>query len=81
MYFSITFDTVKSEWSNVNADGSQVKLPKIFYFILLSNSARPDEMMHFTAAAFHLGLPYLQTYLYDRWPENKQTACSHELTK
>ena len=58
MEFSIKFDTVKSGWSIVYTEGSQVIIsPKTYFFSLkidigLANNADPGEMPHY--AAFHL---------------------------
>ena len=65
------FDTVKSGWSIVYTEGSQVIIsPKKNEFLsltleinfVLANSADPDEMLH--SEAFLLGLPYLAKYLF-----------------
>ena len=67
MEFPIKFDKVKSGWSIVYIEGSQVIISKnIFYFFLykinfvLANSADTDEMLY--NAAFHLGLHCLPKY-------------------
>ena len=39
-------------------------------FFLLINKVDPDEMQHY--AAYHLGLHFLQTYLFRGFPENKE---------
>ena len=58
MEFSIKFDTVKSEWSIIYIEGSQVIIFKkycIFSMKIdfsLANSADPEEMLHY--AAFNL---------------------------
>ena len=60
MEFSIKFDTVKSEWSIVYTEGSQVVILKKIVFLslkinfVLEKGVDPDEMQH--NAAFHLGL-------------------------
>ena len=62
MEFSIKFDTVKSGWSIIYIEESQVKIKTNFVFLSLkiglANSADPDEMLH--DAAFCLGLHCLQ---------------------
>ena len=66
MEFSIKFDTVKSGWSIVYIEGSQVIISKNVVFLSLkidcskANSADPDEMSHYVA--FHLGLHCLPKY-------------------
>ena len=66
--FSIKFVTVKSGWSILYIEGSQVIIPKNIVFFslkidfILANSADPDEMPHY--AAFHLGLLCLPKYLF-----------------
>ena len=66
MEFPIKFDTVKSGWSIVYTEGSQVIIEKKNVFLslkidfVLANSADPDEMPHNTA--FHLGLHCLPKY-------------------
>ena len=66
MEFPIKFDTVKSGWSIVYIEGSQIIIFKtIIIFSLkvefvLANSADPDEMPH--NAAFHQSLHYLLKY-------------------
>ena len=68
MEFPIKFDTVKSGWSIVFIEGSQVIILKKCYIsfskidFVLANSADPDEMLHY--AAFHLGLHCLPKYPY-----------------
>ena len=60
MEFSIKLHTIKSGWSIVYNEGSQVENFKNIAFLFLKidfvllNSADPDEMQH--DAAFHLGL-------------------------
>ena len=61
MEFPIKFDTVKSGWSIVYIEGSQVIISKKYTLFLslkinsvLANRADPDEMPHYVA--FHLGL-------------------------
>ena len=60
MEFSIKLNLIKSGWSIVYIEGSQIIIPpKIMFFILkmaivLANSADPDEMP--PHAAVHLGL-------------------------
>ena len=62
MEFSIKFDTVKSGWSIVYFEGSQVIISKHIVFLSLkidfvcANSADPDEILPY--AAFPLGLQY-----------------------
>ena len=63
--FLITFDTVKSGWSILYIEGSQViisiqKNLSLKIDFALANSADPDEMLHY--AAFHLGLHCLPKY-------------------
>ena len=64
MEISIKFDTVKSGWSIIYIEGSQVIIKRNVVFpslkidFGLANSANPDEMLH--NAAFHLGLNCLQ---------------------
>ena len=66
MEFPLQFDTVKSGWSIVYIEGSQVIISKnILFFSLkvdfvLANSADPDEMPHYVA--FHLSFHCLQKY-------------------
>ena len=69
MEFPIKFDTVKSGWSIIFIEGSQVIIfRKILYYnvfslkinFVLPNSADPDELPHY--AAFHLGLHCLSKY-------------------
>ena len=63
MEFSLKFDTVKSGWSIVYTEGSQVIISKNIIFIFLkinfvmANSADPDEMPHL--GKFHLSLHFL----------------------
>ena len=70
MEFPIKFDTVKSGWSIVYIEGSQVLISKNIIFLSLKisyvfpNSADPDEMQHY--AAFHLGLHCLPRYPFIR---------------
>ena len=58
--FSIKLHTIKSGWSIVYIEASQVENFKNIAFLSLkidfvsANSAEPDEMQHY--AAFHLGL-------------------------
>ena len=53
MEFPIKFDTVKSGWSIVYTEGSQIIISKIIIFLSLkidfglANNADPDEMMHY----------------------------------
>ena len=66
MEFSIKFDTVKSGWSSVYIEGSQVIISTKIVFLslkidfVLANSVNPDEMLHI--AAFHQGLHCLSKY-------------------
>ena len=64
MEFPIKFDTIKSGWSNVYIEGSQVIISFVFLSLkidyVLANSAYPDKMPH--CAAFHLGLHCLPNY-------------------
>ena len=65
MECSIKFDTVRSGWSIVYIEGSQVIISKKYLSFLkinfvLAKSADPDEMPHY--AAFHLGLHCLPKY-------------------
>ena len=68
MELPIKFDTVKSGWSIVYIEGSQVIISKNIEFLslkidfVLANSADPDEMPHY--AAFHLGLHCLPKYMF-----------------
>ena len=59
MEFPIKFDTVKSGWSVVYIEGSQVIISLKIDFVL-ANSEDPDEMPHY--AAIHLGLHCLPKY-------------------
>ena len=65
MEFPIKLNTVKSGWSIVYIEGSQVIIiiiiKKSFDFVL-ANSADPDEMPHY--AAFHLCLHCLPKYMF-----------------
>ena len=64
MKYSIKLHTIKSAWSIVYIEGSQVILSKTIVLLslkinfFLANSADPDEMPH--NAAFHLDLHCLQ---------------------
>ena len=68
MEFPIKFDTVKSGWSIIYIEGSQVIILKNFVFLflkthfVLANSAGPNEMLH--DAAFHQGLHCLPKYMF-----------------
>ena len=61
----IKFDTVKSGWSIVYIEGSQVKNSPFFLSLkiifVFTNSADSDEMPHHYAT-FHLGLHCLPKY-------------------
>ena len=60
MDFSIHLDTISMGLPIVYFKGSQVKVPKLWCisvpegFLILANSADPDEMQHY--AAFHQSL-------------------------
>ena len=58
--FSIKFDLIKSSWSIVYIEGSQVIISIYYIFLILANSAVPEKMLLY--AAFHLGLPCLPKY-------------------
>ena len=60
MDISIKFDTVKSVWSIVYIEGSQVILSKIYCISFLANSADPNEMTQ--SAALQQGLHSLQKF-------------------
>ena len=75
MEYQIKFDTVKSVWSLVYIEGSQVIISKTCYISfsgdqfhlikqcrLLANSADPDVIP--LNAALHLGLHCLSKYLF-----------------
>ena len=67
MEFSIKFDTVKSGWSIVYIEGSQVIISinyciSLKIFFVIANCVDPDEMQHY--AAFHLGLHCFPKYLF-----------------
>ena len=59
---------LKSEWSFIYIEGSQVIIFKKYciFYLVLANSADPDEMQH--NVAFHLGLHCLPKYpFWDFW--------------
>ena len=63
MKFPFNFETVKSRWSIIYIEGSQVIISKNMIFLMdfvLAKSEDPDEMPH--DAAFHQGLHCLQKY-------------------
>ena len=68
MDFSINLHTIKSEWSIIYMEGSQVMFSKNIVFLslkidfVLANSEDPNEMLH--DAAFHLGCHCLPKYLF-----------------
>ena len=80
MEFSPQLHEIKSEWSLIYTEGSQVTFfPKycISYLnvnFVIANSADPGEMPHY--AAFHLGLRCLPKYLFRGFPSLKgKHAC------
>ena len=60
MKFPVKFETVKSGWSIVYIEGSQVTLLSLKIDFDLANGADSDEMPHY--AAFHHGLHGLPKY-------------------
>ena len=66
MEFSIKLYTIKSRWSIVSTEGSQVIISKNYRFaflkinVVLANSTDRDEMPQ--NVAFHLGLHCLMKY-------------------
>ena len=67
MELPIKFDTIKSGWSIVYIEGSEVIISQKYIFsvkidFVLANSADPDEMQHYTV--FHLGIQCLLKYLF-----------------
>ena len=81
MEFSITFDTVKSGWSIVYIEGSQVIISinyciSLKIYFVIANCVDPDEMQHYVA--FHQGLHcFLKYPLMGIWSSKGRLASVH----
>ena len=63
MNFPIKFDTIKSGWSIIYSERSQVIIFKMYFFLkidfVLANKADPDKVPYY---AYNLGLHCLSKY-------------------
>ena len=75
MELSIKLHTIKSGWSIIYIEGSQVKFPKIKFLSLrnnfvLANSADPDEMPPFALLSSLFAMVSYGSKLFGPWTVN-----------